>query len=42
VSLEPLDIVATLLASVAIAAVATLYPAQQAAKLYPLEAIRHE
>jgi lipoprotein-releasing system permease protein len=42
VALEPLDIVTTLLASVAIAAVATLYPAQQAAKLFPLEAIRHE
>ncbi|HZF67126.1 MAG TPA: ABC transporter permease [Gemmatirosa sp.] len=42
VALEPLEILATLLASVAIAAVATLYPAQQAAKLYPLEAIRHE
>jgi ABC-type lipoprotein release transport system permease subunit len=31
-----------ILASVAIAVVATVYPAIQAARLYPLEAIRHE
>lgn len=42
VALEPLDIVITIAASVGIAALATLYPATQAAKLYPLEAIRHE
>jgi lipoprotein-releasing system permease protein len=39
---QPLDVALTLLVSVAIAAAATVYPAQQAARLYPLEAIRHE
>lgn len=39
---EPLDVVLTVLASVAIAAVATWYPSQQAARLMPIEAIRHE
>lgn len=39
---EPMDVVLTIGASVAIAALATLYPALQAARLYPLEAIRHE
>jgi lipoprotein-releasing system permease protein len=42
VTTEPLDVIITVVASVAIAAVATLYPAIQAARLYPLEAIRHE
>jgi lipoprotein-releasing system permease protein len=36
------DVLLTVLASLAIAALATLYPSQQAARLYPLEAIRHE
>jgi lipoprotein-releasing system permease protein len=36
------DIVFIILASITIAALATLYPAQQAARLYPIEAIRHE
>ena len=36
------DIVMTIAVSVLIAALATLYPAKQAARLYPLEAIRHE
>ena len=36
------DVLLTVGASVAIAALATLYPAQQAARLYPIEAIRHE
>ncbi|MEP7382453.1 MAG: ABC transporter permease [Gemmatimonadota bacterium] len=42
VATEWTDVVLTVVASVAIAALATLYPAQQAAKLYPIEAIRHE
>jgi lipoprotein-releasing system permease protein len=36
------DVVLTVLVSLLIAAVATLYPARQAARLYPIEAIRHE
>jgi len=39
---EASDIVVTIAVSLLIAALATLYPSQQAAKLYPLEAIRHE
>ena len=39
---DPLDIALTVLASVLIAGLATVYPARQAAKLYPVEAIRHE
>lgn len=39
---EPLDVVWTIALSIAIAALATWYPAQQAARLYPIEAIRHE
>ncbi len=42
VTLQPLDVGLTILASIVIASLATLYPAQQAAKLYPIEAIRHE
>jgi lipoprotein-releasing system permease protein len=42
VATEPLDVALTVLASIAIAGLATLYPAQQAARLYPIEAIRHE
>lgn len=36
------DVVSIVIASLVIAAIATLYPALQAAKLYPVEAIRHE
>jgi lipoprotein-releasing system permease protein len=38
----PLDVVVIGLASFGVAALATLYPARQAARLYPVEAIRHE
>jgi lipoprotein-releasing system permease protein len=37
-----LDVVVTIITSVAIAALATLYPSVQAGRLYPIEAIRHE
>jgi len=36
------DVVLTILASLAVAAIATAYPARQAARLYPIEAIRHD
>jgi lipoprotein-releasing system permease protein len=42
VATQPGDVLLTVVASVLIAAVATLYPATQAARLYPIEAIRHE
>jgi lipoprotein-releasing system permease protein len=42
VATEWLDVVTIVAASMAIAALATLYPARQAAELYPVEAIRHE
>ena len=42
VALETLDVAWIVLASLAIAAVATVHPARQAAKLYPVDAIRHE
>jgi lipoprotein-releasing system permease protein len=42
VSTEAADVVLVLVASIAIAALATLYPAVQAARLYPVQAIRHE
>ena len=36
------DVAITIVASMAIAAAATLYPSIQAARLYPIEAIRHD
>jgi len=42
VQLNPRDLAVTVLASLLIAAVATMYPARQAAALLPVEAIRHE
>jgi lipoprotein-releasing system permease protein len=42
VTLEPLDLLTITLASIAIAVVATLYPSLQAARLYPVDAIRAE
>lgn len=42
VQTQPVDVMLTTLVSLAIAAVATLYPSLQAARLYPIEAIRHE
>ena len=42
VAVQPLDVTLIVVASLAVAAVATIYPAVQAARLYPVEAIRHE
>ena len=42
VATEAADVLMIVVASVVIAAVATLYPSMQAARLYPIEAIRHE
>lgn len=42
VATEVPDVIITILASVAVAGLATIYPAVQAARLYPIEAIRHE
>lgn len=39
---QPEDVIMIVLASIAIAAVATVYPSIQASRLFPLEAIRHE
>jgi lipoprotein-releasing system permease protein len=37
-----IDVIVTVITSLAIAAIATLYPSVQAGRLYPIEAIRHE
>ena len=42
VATQPEDVITIILASIAIAAIATLYPSIQASRLFPLEAIRHE
>jgi lipoprotein-releasing system permease protein len=42
VSTQPRDVILIVVASLLIAILATLYPAIQAAKLYPVEAIRSE
>ncbi len=42
VDTQPPDVALIVLASLGIAALATIYPAVQAARLYPVEAIRHE
>jgi lipoprotein-releasing system permease protein len=42
VDTQLLDVAWIVLASLLIAAIATIYPAWQAARLYPVEAIRHE
>jgi lipoprotein-releasing system permease protein len=42
VKVNPVDLVGILLATVVISFLATVYPAWQAARLDPVEAIRHE
>lgn len=42
VSTQPTDVLWIVIASVAIAAIATVYPSVQASRLFPIEAIRHE
>jgi lipoprotein-releasing system permease protein len=42
VSTQPTDVLWIVLASIAIAALATVYPSIQASRLFPIEAIRHE
>ena len=42
VATEPQDVLAIVAASLAVSALATLYPASQAARMYPVDAIRHD
>ncbi|MEP6780170.1 MAG: FtsX-like permease family protein [Gemmatimonadaceae bacterium] len=42
VIVAPMDVIIVVVSSMAIATVATLYPAGQAARLFPVDAIRHE
>jgi lipoprotein-releasing system permease protein len=42
VAIQASDVALIVLSSLAVAALATLYPARQAARLFPVEAIRHE
>ena len=42
IQVVPTDLIATVVASVLVAVLATVYPARQAAALQPVEAIRHE
>ncbi len=42
VTTQPLDVLMIVAASMAIATLATLYPAAQAARMYPVDAIRHD
>jgi lipoprotein-releasing system permease protein len=42
VDLDPLDVILIVAASVVVAFAATIYPARQASRLLPVEAIRHE
>jgi lipoprotein-releasing system permease protein len=42
VTTQPTDVLWIILASIAIAAIATVYPSVQASRLFPIEAIRHE
>ncbi len=42
VAVDLFDVGLTVVASLAVAALATMYPARQAARLFPIEAIRHE
>ncbi|HXT17728.1 MAG TPA: FtsX-like permease family protein [Gemmatimonadaceae bacterium] len=42
VSMQPLDLVFIVVASLAVAALATIYPSTAASRLVPVEAIRHE